>query len=131
MEIDADSLRQAPAEPSWRITIEQAVGNFLRDEEARKLQKTSTCQSKTLFEKQLLDWERELFNGVSDLEIECFPEASDCRKDIGERLRPLVSAGPRFNVFQFRVVEVQRNVGDVGRHTRWSTLRFDVFCKRS
>ncbi len=54
MEID-----KAPPEPNWRITIEQAVGAFLRDEEARKLQKTSTSQSKTLFEKQLLDWARQ------------------------------------------------------------------------
>jgi hypothetical protein len=59
MEIDADPMRKAPPEPNWRITIEQAVGDFLRDEEARKLQKTSTCQSKTLLEKQLLTWARE------------------------------------------------------------------------
>jgi site-specific recombinase XerD len=59
MEIDADPLRPAPPEPSWRITIEQAVRDFLCNEEARKLQKTSTSQSKTLFEKQLIDWARE------------------------------------------------------------------------
>ena len=59
MEIDADPLKKAAPEPNWRITIEQAVGDFLRDEEARKLQKTSTCQSKTLLEKQLLGWARE------------------------------------------------------------------------
>jgi integrase/recombinase XerD len=59
MEIDADPLKKAAPEPNWRITIEQAVGDFLRDEEARKLQKTSTCQSKTLLEKQLLGWTRE------------------------------------------------------------------------
>jgi integrase/recombinase XerD len=52
-------LKKAAPEPNWRITIEQAVGDFLRDEEARKLQKTSTCQSKTLLEKQLLGWTRE------------------------------------------------------------------------
>jgi integrase/recombinase XerD len=40
MEIDADPLKKAAPEPNWRITIEQAVGDFLRDEEARKLQKT-------------------------------------------------------------------------------------------
>ena len=59
MEIDADPMRKVPPEPSWRISIEQAVGDFLRDEAARKLQKTSTCQSKTLLEKQLLGWARE------------------------------------------------------------------------
>jgi len=59
MEIDADPLKKAAPEPNWRITIERAVGDFLRDEEARKLQKTSTCQSKTLLEKQLLGWARE------------------------------------------------------------------------
>ena len=59
MEIDADPLKKAAPEPNWRITIEQAVGGFLRDEEARKLQKTSTCQSKMLLEKQLLGWARE------------------------------------------------------------------------
>ena len=59
MEIDADPLKKAAPEPNWRITIEQAVGDFLRDEEARKLQKTSTCQSKMLLEKQLLGWARE------------------------------------------------------------------------
>ena len=29
---------------------------FLQDEEARQLAKTTTCQSKTLFEQQLLTW---------------------------------------------------------------------------
>lgn len=56
MEIDADPLKKAALEPNWRITIEQAVEDFLRDEGARKLQKTSTCQTKTLLEKQLLAW---------------------------------------------------------------------------
>jgi integrase len=39
-----------------RVPIEQAVQEFLRDEEARQLANTSTCQSKTLLEKQLLSW---------------------------------------------------------------------------
>jgi hypothetical protein len=47
-----------------------------------------------------------LLNGVGDLEVECFPEALDCHKDIGQRLRPLVSASPGLNFLQFRVVEV-------------------------
>ncbi len=33
-----------------------------------------------------------LLNGVGDLEIECFPEPLDSRKDIGQRLRPLVAS---------------------------------------
>lgn len=45
-------------EPSVRITIKQAVKDFLQDEESRQLAKTSTCQSKTLFQGQLLDWAR-------------------------------------------------------------------------
>ncbi len=39
-----------------RITIEEAVQAVLQDEEARQLAKTTTCQSKTLFEQQLLAW---------------------------------------------------------------------------
>jgi integrase/recombinase XerD len=46
-------------EASPGITIEQAVREFLEDEEARRLAKTTTCQSKTLFEKQLLKWARD------------------------------------------------------------------------
>ena len=42
MEIDADPMRKAPPEPSLRISIEQAVGDFLRDEAARKLQSRVT-----------------------------------------------------------------------------------------
>lgn len=56
MEINADPLRQSPPDVSLRITIEEAVRDFLKDEEARKLAKTTTCQSKTLFEQQLLPW---------------------------------------------------------------------------
>ena len=45
-------------EPSVRITIKQAVKDFLQDEESRRLAKTSTCQSRTLFQGQLLEWAR-------------------------------------------------------------------------
>jgi len=38
------------------FTVEEAVQAFLQDEEARQLAKTTTCQSKTLFEQQLLAW---------------------------------------------------------------------------
>jgi hypothetical protein len=57
-----------------------------------------------------------LLNDVGDLEVECLPEALDFPKDIGQRLRAFVSAGPRHNFPQFRVVEVQRNVCGVRRH---------------
>ncbi len=56
MEIDADPLKKATLEPNYRIPIEQAVRDFLRDEQGRKLRNTSTCQTKTLLEKQLLEW---------------------------------------------------------------------------
>lgn len=57
-----------------------------------------------------------MFNGVSHLEIDCFPEPLDTSEDIEQRLRPLVSAGPGLNFLQLRVVEVQRDVGCVWRH---------------
>jgi integrase/recombinase XerD len=56
MELNADPLRQSPPDLSLRITIEEALQDFLKDEEARKLAKTTTCQSKTLFQQQLLPW---------------------------------------------------------------------------
>jgi integrase/recombinase XerD len=56
MEVNADPLRQSPPEAGLRITIKDAVKAFLQDEEARQLAKTTTCQSKTLFEQQLLTW---------------------------------------------------------------------------
>jgi integrase/recombinase XerD len=56
MEANADPLRQSPPEAGLRITIKDAVKAFLQDEEARQLAKTTTCQSKTLFEQQLLTW---------------------------------------------------------------------------
>ena len=48
-----------------------------------------------------------LLNGVGDREVECFPEALDRSEDIEQRPRPLVSAGPGHNVFQFTVVEIK------------------------
>jgi integrase/recombinase XerD len=56
MEANADPLRQSPPEASLRIPIAEAVRDFLQDEEARQLAKTTTCQSKTLFDKHLLAW---------------------------------------------------------------------------
>jgi integrase/recombinase XerD len=56
MEANADPLRQAAPDASIRITIEESVRSFIEDEKARKLSKTTTCQSKTLFEQQLLPW---------------------------------------------------------------------------
>src|SRR5579864_3836160 len=57
-----------------------------------------------------------LLDSVGDLEVECFPEALDCRKDIRQSLWPFVSAGPRLNFLEFGVVEIQRNVGSVRCH---------------
>src|SRR4029077_46602 len=57
-----------------------------------------------------------LLDGIGDLEVECFPEALDCRKDIRQSLWPFVSAGPRLNFLEFGVVEIQRNVGSVRCH---------------
>jgi integrase/recombinase XerD len=51
------AAKVVPDEPV-RITIKQAVKDFLQDEESRRLAKTSTCQSKTLFQGQLLEWAR-------------------------------------------------------------------------
>ena len=66
MEVNADPLRQTLPDVSLRITIEEAVRDFLRDEEARQLAKTTTCQSKTLFQKQLLEWAKgESLRGLS------------------------------------------------------------------
>ena len=56
MEANADPLRQSPPEAGLRITIKDAVKAFLQDEEARQLAKTTTGQSKTLLEQQLLTW---------------------------------------------------------------------------
>jgi integrase len=56
LEVNADPLREEPPDKSIRITIEEAIRDFLADEEARQLAKTTTCQSKTLFQQQLLPW---------------------------------------------------------------------------
>jgi hypothetical protein len=48
-------------ETSRGVTIKEAVEQFLRDEQARGLAKTTTAQRKTLFEKQLLKWARTSF----------------------------------------------------------------------
>jgi integrase/recombinase XerD len=58
--MDGDTEPPRPPEPETeiRISIDDAVQQFLRDEAARQLAKTTTCQSKTLFERQLLSWAR-------------------------------------------------------------------------
>ncbi|HET9281187.1 MAG TPA: tyrosine-type recombinase/integrase [Candidatus Angelobacter sp.] len=56
MEFQADPLRPAAPQSECRITIVKAVKDFLADEQGRKLANTSTSQSKTLLEKQLLSW---------------------------------------------------------------------------
>jgi integrase/recombinase XerD len=56
MELNADPLRQSPPDASLRITVKHAIDTFLQDEDARKLAKTTTCQSKTLFRQQLHSW---------------------------------------------------------------------------
>lgn len=56
IESSADPLRPSPPDAGLRTTIKKAVEAFLEDEEARHLAKTTTCQSKTLFEQQLLPW---------------------------------------------------------------------------
>jgi integrase/recombinase XerD len=68
MELNAEPAHKSPPEPSLRITIQEAVRDFLQDEKARQLAKTSTCQSKTLFERQLLQWaKRESLNFLDEL----------------------------------------------------------------
>lgn len=56
MDFHSDPLRPAAPAPDCRISIEKAIQDFLADEQGRKLANTSTCQSKTLLEKQLLRW---------------------------------------------------------------------------
>ncbi len=68
MEVNADPLRPVRPDVSLRITVEEAVRDFLSDEEARQLAKTTTCQSKTLFQKQLINWARgESLNFIDEL----------------------------------------------------------------
>jgi integrase/recombinase XerD len=54
LETTNDPLKPTDRTSSLRITIENAVGDFLQDEEACQLAKTTTAQSKSLFKKQLL-----------------------------------------------------------------------------
>ncbi|MFL6312988.1 MAG: tyrosine-type recombinase/integrase [Terriglobales bacterium] len=56
IDFQSDPLRPSAPESDCRISIEKAVKDFLADEQGRKLANTSTCQSKTLLEKQLLPW---------------------------------------------------------------------------
>jgi hypothetical protein len=55
MEFQPDPLRPAAPASDCRISIEKAVKD-LADEQGRKLANTSTSQSKTLLEKQLVSW---------------------------------------------------------------------------
>ena len=48
------------------VTIEEAVADFLEDERSRHLSKTTTGQSKTLLDKQLIQWSRD--HGLTELE---------------------------------------------------------------
>ena len=52
--------------PAAKVTIEEAVADFLEDERSRHLSKTTTGQSKTLLEKQLIQWSRD--HGLTELE---------------------------------------------------------------
>ncbi len=56
IESSHDPLRPANEPTKFRITIDKAVQDFLDDEQARKLSKSSTAQSNTLFKNQLLPW---------------------------------------------------------------------------
>ena len=52
--------------PAAKLTIEEAVATFLEDERSRYLSKTTTGQSKTLLDKQLIHWARD--QGLIELE---------------------------------------------------------------
>jgi integrase/recombinase XerD len=68
MEFQSDPLRPAAPDSHCRISIEKSVKDFLADEQGRKLADTSTCQSKTLLEKQLLPWaQSESLNFLDEL----------------------------------------------------------------
>src|SRR5437764_10256409 len=56
LELAHDPLRPPDQPNALRIRIEQAVKDFLEDEEARQLAKTSRAQSKTLLQRQFLEW---------------------------------------------------------------------------
>lgn len=64
-------------QPPPRITIEEAVRQFLTDEESRHLAKTTTAQSKTLFERQLLPWAKSC--GLTYLQDLTTPELTKFR----------------------------------------------------
>lgn len=59
------------------VTIEEAIAAFLEDERSRHLSKTTTGQSKTLLEKQLISWARE--QGLTQLEELTAPNLSKFR----------------------------------------------------
>ena len=63
--MEQDGAARNP-EPVREVTIEEAVAAFLEDERSRHLSKTTTGQSKTLLEKQLIRWARE--QNLADLE---------------------------------------------------------------
>jgi len=77
MEIKADPLRQTPSDDNVRITVEEAVRDFLADEEARQLAKTTTCQSRTLLQQPLLPWARA--NPLSSLDQLTTPRLREFR----------------------------------------------------
>jgi integrase/recombinase XerD len=54
--LEAAAARPDLPQTTSHITIREAVAAYRADEDGRCLAKTSTAQSKTLFEKQLLDW---------------------------------------------------------------------------
>ena len=56
IEYESDPWRAPGGPPTARIPIDQAVKDFLADEQARKLAKTTTAQSVTLLQEQLLEW---------------------------------------------------------------------------
>ncbi|HEY6305949.1 MAG TPA: phage integrase SAM-like domain-containing protein, partial [Candidatus Angelobacter sp.] len=62
-ELKARTMGNVDAPPSPqsepKITIDRAVNAFLEDERSRHLSKTTTGQSKTLLEGQLLKWARQ------------------------------------------------------------------------
>ena len=64
-------------EPVPKVTIEKAVAAFLEDELSRHLSRTTTGQSKTLLEKQLIEWAQE--QGLTELEQLTLPLLSKFR----------------------------------------------------
>ena len=64
-------------EPLPKVTIEEAIAAFLEDERSRHLSTTTTGQSKTLLEKQFIDWAQE--QGLTELEQLTVPLLSKFR----------------------------------------------------